>query len=133
MIFCGNYETEKLVVHPIDDVNEAHYIEIAKDKDMPVFSVTCCCNDEWYWDFVYSKTNYEVVKYLTMASIVECDTMEELMDLLDEVYEEECYHMIYDEDEYECDYECCGEEEEEDDDDFECDGDCANCECFYED
>lgn len=131
MIFCGNYETEKLIVHPSDDVNETHYIEIAKDKDAPIFRVTCCCDDEWIWEFMYSKTNYEVVKYLTMASIVECNTMADLIDMLDEVFETECDHMICEG--IECDCDCCGEEEEEDDDDFECDGDCENCEYYFED
>ena len=131
MIFCGNYEVEKLVVHPSDDVHSAHYIEIAKDKDAPLFSVTCCCHYEWVWQFVYTKTNYEVVKYLTMASIVECDTMYELIDMLDEVYEEECGHMICEGIECECD--CCGEEEElEDEYEFECDGDCDNCTYNFE-
>ena len=113
MIFCGNYEAEKLIVHPSNNFDETHYIELVQDKDAPIFSVTCCCNDEWIWEFVYSKTNYEVVKYLIMASIVECDTMDELIDMLDETFEEECYDMICDGVEY--------YEEEE------CDGDCDHC------
>ena len=129
MIFCGNYEVENLVVHPNNNLNEAHCIEITKYKDAPIFSVTYCCDDEWIWEFMYSKTNYEVVKYLIMDSIVVCDTMDELIDMLDEVFEEECDHMICEGVECECD--CCGEEEEEDDD-FECDGDCENCEYNFD-
>lgn len=134
MIFCGNYESEKLIVHPRDDINSSHYIEITKDKDDPIFSVTCCCEEEWIWEFMYSKTNYEVVKYLIMASIVECDTMYELLEMLDETFYVECSHMICEgiECECDCDCECCGEEEEEDDDYFECDGDCENCEYYFE-
>lgn len=137
MIFCGSYEVERLIVHPTNNVDEAHYIEIEKNKDAPIFSVTYCCDDEWIWEFMYSKTNYEVVKYLIMDSIVVCDTVEELIDMLDEVFAEECDHMICEGYEMECDgdcecCDCCGEEEEEEDY-FECDGDCVNCEHFYED
>ena len=131
MIFCGNYEVENLVVHPNNNLNETHYIEITKDKDAPIFSVTYCCDDEWIWEFMYSNTNYEVVKYLIMDSIVVCNTMEELIDMLDEVFEEECYHMICEGVECECDCDCCGEEEEEEDE-FECDGDCENCEYYFD-
>ena len=112
MILCGNYEVESIIVHPSNNLNETHCIEITKDNDDPVFSVTCCCNEDWVWEFMYSKTNYEVVKYLIMASIVECDTMDELIEMLDDTFEEECYDMIcegveyYDADE-ECDG-CCG-------------------------
>lgn len=129
MIFCGSYEVENLVVHPSNNLNEAHCIEITKYKDAPIFSVTYCCDDEWIWEFMYNKTNYEVVKYLIMDSIVECDTMEELIDMLDEVFEIECDHMICEGAEYDC--ECCGEEEEEENY-FECDGDCDNCEYYFE-
>lgn len=136
MLFCGNYEVERLIVHPDNNVDETHYIEIAKDKDAPIFSVTYCCDDEWVWEFMYSKTNYEVVKYLIMASIVECNTIDELIDMLDEVFEVECEHMMFDGVEYECECECCdccSEEEEEEDEYFECNGDCDNCKYYYED
>ena len=119
MILCGNYEAETILVHPSNDLSETHCIEITKDKDAPIFSVTYCCDDDWVWEFMYSKTNYEVVKYLIMASIVECDTMGELIEMLDETFEEECYDMI-----------CEGVEYYEEDE--ECDGDCDHCMYNYE-
>lgn len=121
MILCGVYETEKFVVHPNDAPHTSHYIEITEDKDQPLFYVTNCCDDEWSWTFWYSKTNYEIVKYLIMDCITMCDTMDELIDALDEVFEEECVEMLFNEAELQ-------EEEVE----WECDGDCENC-SFNED
>ena len=121
MVLCGIYETEKIVVHPDDAPHSSHYIEIEKDKDRPLFYVTNCCDEEWGWAFYYSKTNYEIIKYSIMDCIAECRTMDELIDALDEVFEEECIDMVFNEAELQ-------EEEVE----FECDGDCENC-SFNED
>ena len=119
MILCGTYEIEKIIVHPDDDPCESHYIDIVVDKDMPKFSVACCCDNEWSWDFWYSKTNYEVVKFLIMDCITDCRTIEELIDALDETFEESCVELLFNEAELQ-------------EDEFECDGDCENC-VFNED
>jgi hypothetical protein len=119
MVFCGNGSLERLFVHEIDDLESRHYIDIAMSKDDAIFSVTCCCDEEWMWEFWYSKTNYEVVKYLIMDSIAVCETMEELIGTLDELFEEDCADIV------------CYEAELQEDV-FECDGDCENC-SFNED
>jgi hypothetical protein len=111
MVFCGVYEEENLVVHPMDDLDSSHYISIIKAKEEPIFYVTCCCDEDWIWEFEYTRSEYERIKYLIMDAICVCDTMDELMDTLTEDFES--YDMIFDNDteEYEC----------------ECDGDCENC------
>ena len=114
MLLCGTYETEKIVVHPDNAPHTTHYIEITKDKDEPKFFVTTCCNTEWSWEFWYSKTNYDIVKHLIMDCVFEVETMEELIDEMDEAFEEFCYEFVFDEAELQ-------------EDEFECDGDCANC------
>jgi len=119
MLLCGTYETEKIMVHPDDNPHSSHYIAITKDKDEPMFFVTSCCNDEWIWEFVYTKTNYEIVKFLIMDCITECGTMGELIDALDAVFEEDCVEMLYNEAELQ-------------EIEIECDGDCEHCE-FCED
>ena len=63
MTYCGSYEVERIVVHPDDDPHSSHYIDIVVDKHEPTFRVSCCCNEEWSWDFWYSKTNYEIIKF----------------------------------------------------------------------
>ena len=67
------------------------------------------------WEFEYTRSDYERVKYLIMDAIGECSTMEELMDVLTENFE--AYHMVLANDEDEYEYE----------DDCECDGCCENC------
>lgn len=117
MIFCGNVSCERLVVHPNDNPHSSHWIDIVMEKNLPVFNVTCCCDEAWVWRFWYDKTGYEIVKHLIMDCITECDTMEDLIDALDEVFEENCEDMVFNK---------C--ELEYDEDDIECDGDCDNCE-----
>lgn len=112
MIFCGNVSSERLVVHPNDDPHSSHYIDITMEKNLPVFNVTCCCDEDWEWRFWYDKTSYDIVKHLIMDCIIECDTMEDLIDALDEVFETECADILFWEDELEYDG---------------CDGDCSNC------
>lgn len=126
MTLCGSVSYERFIVHPDDAPCRSHYIEITEDKDSAIFYVTNCCDDEWVWEFWYSKTNYEVVKFLIMDCIAECSTMDELIDALDEVFEEDCADMLFNEaelqeDEIDVDVEFETE--------IECDGDCENCVC----
>ena len=110
MIFCGNVNAERLIMHPDDNPHSSHYIDIVTDKDDPVFYVTCCCDEDWEWKFWYSKTNYEVVKYIIMDCIIASETMDELIDALDEIFEEEWKNILFEEDNWECNEDCenCG-------------------------
>lgn len=117
MIFCGNVSSEKLVVHPNDNPHSSHYIEITMEKNLPVFNVTCCCGENWEWRFWYDKTSYDVVKHLIMDCIIGCDTMQELIDTMDDVFDANCRDMIFDADEMDYDPDSI----------VECDGDCDNC------
>ena len=108
MILCGFYETERIMVHPNDNLEESHWIDITKDKDEPTFYVTYCCDEDWVWEFAYDKTTYERIKHLIVDCILECDDMDDLIEVLDEIFEEIVYGSRYD-------------------DVDECDGDCAHC------
>lgn len=121
MTLCGIFKSERIIVHPDNAPHESHWINITIDKDNPVFYVTSCCDEDWSWDFWYSKTNYDVVKYIIMDCIAECKTMDQLIYVLDDCFEEECADMI-----------CYEAELQEDEFECECDGDCDNCE-FNED
>ena len=126
MLYCGTYEVENIRMHPNDAPHTSHYVYMTKDKDEPMFTVSCCCDGDWSWDFWYSKTNYEIVKHLIMDCVFDCDTMDELIDAMDEAFEEYCLEIIYNEaelQEEEFDIEFDGEV----DVDIECDGDCENC------
>ena len=114
MMLCGTYEIERIVMHPDDRPHESHWISITKDKDEPKFFVNCCCDEDWSWDFWYSKTNYDIVKHLIMDCVFEATTMDELIDMIDEAFEEFCLEITFNEAELQ-------------EDEWECDGDCANC------
>lgn len=106
MVYCGTGNVERIFVHPMNNLNESHYIDIVTNKDDPTFFVTCCCDEDWVYEFEYNKSDYERVKFNIMEMIFECDTMDELLDALSEVFEDG-FEII----------------------DDECDGDCQHCEC----
>lgn len=108
MVYCGSSYTENIIVHEenlqgiIEDV--AHCISLTTAAHEPKFCVTCCCNEEWMWEFYYtSKTDYERVKMCVMDMLYECNDMYQLMDLLDEVFLEVFEDMLVEEE-----IECCG-------------------------
>ena len=143
MLYCCSGNLERLFVHPDNNLEESHWIDIAMGTDTPTFAVTCCCNDDWVWTFAYDKTTYDLVKYAIMDCIMACETMDELIAALDDVFETEFSYIIIDTDELCCcggEEECFDDDDEDDDDDdedfdpeyeeeFDCDGDCDACEC----
>ena len=114
MKICDTLNVERIIIHPNDEPHESHYIDIIVDGYNPIFYVNSCCDNEWEWAFWYSKTNYELVKYVIMDCITTCDTMEELINALDEIFDEECRDITFNEAELQTD-------------EWECDGDCENC------
>ena len=117
MVFNGVDNVEIINVHPMNDLNETHYISMVKKANEPVFYVTCCCNSDWYYEFyLENNSDYERVKFNVMEAIFECDTMEELLCYLSEVFEDGFSDILV-EDVAELQ---TGE--------IECDQDCANCE-----
>ena len=115
MILCGFVNLERIMVHEDHDFETQHWIDLTMDKDEPIFYVTCCCNENWEWKFGYSKTMYERIKNIIVDCIFECDTVEELIDMLDEIFEEIVYGSDYE------------DVEEYEDDDDDCCGDCGRC------
>lgn len=106
MIYEGTFEAERLVFTEVGSDIE-HWIMLSKAKDEPKFCVTCCCNDEWIWEFWYNKSDYERVKFTVMGSIFRCETTAELMNDLDSIFEENFSDIVaYDEEGSECDGNC---------------------------
>ena len=108
MVFCGNGSMERLFMHPMDDLNSQHYIDLTMSKDEATFMVSCCCDDEWFYEFAYNKSDYERIKFNIMNAIYECDVMEELIDVLDDIFIDGFEELIVDcsADDY-CDGQCC--------------------------
>jgi hypothetical protein len=86
---------------------------MTKAATKPTFFVTCCCDNEWVYEFYMdNNSDYERVKMTIMDTIVDCDSVEEVMDELSDIFEDGFYDILV-----------------EDDDECDCDGDCDNCEC----
>lgn len=123
MIFCSTGSLERLFIHPHNNLNERHWVDITMgtetENDESTFTVTICCDDEWMWEFWYSKTNYDLVKHMVMDCIFESKDMDDLINNMDETFEE-----------YFSDIAVYTAELKEDK--LECDGDCENC-SFNED
>ena len=108
MTYHGTYAIEKIAVHPMDNMNEIQFIELMKSADEPIMCVDCCYDDDWHYEFYMdSSSDYERIKFNIMSAIFECDTMEELLDMLSEIFEDGFADILIEE---------------------ECDGDCAYCE-----
>ena len=115
MVYCGTDIIESIVVHPAGNSEDKHVIGLVKHADDPVFSVECCCNSEWRYEFYMNgNADYERVKFNIMESIFECENMDELLAELSEVFEDGLADiLIRNEDEHKCN----------------CDGSCEDCHC----
>ena len=109
MIFNGMMKTEVLFFHLENDVNELHFVEMERDCEEDVFSVRVCCDDEWEWKFYDEASNYELVKHAIFDIAFDSHNMTELINGLDEIFEDIFNGIVA----HECD----------------CDGSCEHCNC----
>lgn len=106
MTYYGTYNTEGIVVHVNGDRDDMHVIALTKEHDANVFTVRTCCYDDWEWKFsMKSSSHYEMVKHMIMDAAFECEDMDELINTLDEMFEEMFSAIVVWEDE--CDGTCC--------------------------
>ena len=90
MLYCQTIVSEKIAVHPMDDVNNTQYVELIKCGNEPLF-IVCVYDgeDEWFWEFdMTCPSDYERVKLNIFDMIDGCDTMHELVHVLDEIFHE---------------------------------------------
>lgn len=118
MIYCSTGNLERLFFHVNGNLEERHWVDMEMSNCGPTFAVTICCDEDWIWEFKYDKTNYDLVKHMIMDCIFEAESVGELIDAMDEVFEE-CFDDIV----------VNVAELQEDEIEFECDGDCDNCMC----
>ena len=89
MVYHGSDLVEIIQVHPMDDLKATHYINLVKSADTPTFYVTCCCDDEWGYEFyLENNADYERVKFNIMEAIFECEDVVELLDELRDMFED---------------------------------------------
>lgn len=86
MVFKGSSNIESIFFHPAGDSEEVHWIDLTMRPDSNTFMVTCCCGEDWNYEFIYTKSDYERIKYTIMQEIFEADSVEEVMETLDEIF-----------------------------------------------
>ena len=107
MIFNGMMKTEALFFYVDNDKEDMHFIEIERDCEQNVFRVGVCCDEEWEWKFRDDASNYELVKHAIFDVAFDAKNMTELINDLDEVFEEYFREIVV------CECNCC----------------CDNCNC----
>lgn len=111
MVYYGTNMVECIEFHTAGDPNDGHFIMMTKRSDAPIFTVECCCDSEWRYDFwMKNNSDYERVKFNVMEAIFECEDMNALMRYLGEIFEDGFEDILVEE-------EC------------HCDGDCEHCNC----
>lgn len=90
MIYCKTNKVEQIAVHPLDNINTTHYVELIQYGDAPMFAVWMGDSEgEWIWEFeTLTPSDYERVKMNIFDAIFECDTMLELAEAFDAIFRE---------------------------------------------
>lgn len=107
MVYYGTDMVECIAVHEAGDSENKHMIGMTKHADMPVFTVDCCCDSEWRYDFVMNcSSDYERVKYNIMNAIFDCEDMNALLVALSKIFEDGFKDILIKEDKCKCNGHC---------------------------
>ena len=105
MMYRGSSFVEMIAFCPAGEPQNTHYIEMRKGDGM--FTVSYCCDPDWCYGFYMdNQSDYERVKFNIMDAIFECEDTEELLDNLNEVFQDGFADILID-DEYNNDCENC--------------------------
>ena len=63
MIYYGTEAIERIF---FKDKTDIHLIDISINANKNTFSVTCCCDEDWIWEFYYIKSTYERIKFIIL-------------------------------------------------------------------
>ena len=89
MTYCGTSVSECIIIHNDGDPKAKHYIEMTKAANTSNFIVTCCCYDDWGYEFkITNPSDYERIKFNIMEAVFECENFDELLTCLSEIFED---------------------------------------------
>jgi hypothetical protein len=89
MVYHGTVVSERIGFYPAGDPANLHYIEITKAPNEPLFWVSSCCDEDWFYTFAFeSNSDYERIKYNIMEAVFKCESMNELLVCLSEIFED---------------------------------------------
>ena len=123
MVYCSAGSLERIMFHPYDNLEETHYIDLTMSNCDAAFAVTTCCDEEWIWEFYYDKTTYDLVKHIVMDCIFEAEDIEELIEMIDEAFEQSFADVVVNETEMQDEIDMDVDVDME----IECDGCCGKC------
>lgn len=90
LVFEGATHTEVLWLRKQDETEERYPIFFTKYGDEPKFSVALEVDNygqEWeFW--MLNPSMYEIIKYAVFDMMMQCETIEELGDVLNEIFNE---------------------------------------------
>ena len=88
MVFRGSSNTETIFFHTAGDCDDVHWIDMTIYPGSSSFEVVCCCGEGWKYEFEYTKSDYDRIKFLVMETIFTCETVEEVVETLTEVFDD---------------------------------------------
>ena len=104
MVYYGTDVVEYIVFHTAGNSEDKHLIGMAKSADSQTFTVDCCCDSEWRYSFrMENNSDYERIKFNIMQTVFECETMEELLSKLSELFKDGFEELLIKD---ECDGNC---------------------------
>lgn len=119
MIYRNTINIERISLSPLDNINSTQFVELVKFGDVATFGVLA---NECFWEFDMSEpSDYERVKMNIYDAIFECDTMDELCEALNAIFEDGFATILIDDEDNENDW--------VDNDDYEEDGELPECDC----
>lgn len=108
MVYYGTNTSERIMIHPAGEQENVHFIEMTKYADAPMFSISCCCDEDWGYVFwMENNSDYERVKLNIFDAVWECEDMDSLMRVISEIIEDGFKDILVKN---------------------ECNGDCEHCE-----
>ena len=114
MIYRQTINVERIALSPLDNVDSIQFVDLVKFGDVPTFAVSIANKEnDWYWEFDMAEpSDYERVKMNLYDAIFECDTVEELGEALDAIFEDGFDEILLYCNRNEEEYEECEMEEE---------------------
>ena len=89
MVYCGTSYEENIFIHHDGEPTDIHYITMSKSPFESKFVVTCCCYEDWIYEFsMKTPSDYDRVKFNIMETMFECDSVDMLIAELSEIFED---------------------------------------------
>lgn len=112
MVYRGTYFAEKITFSPEDEICSTYAVELCKGMEGNDFCVIVETDDyDYIWDFVTNdSSDYERVKFNIMDAMFNIETLDEFVEVLDNIFTDGFSDILVED---ECN-ECCG---------------CCNCCC----